>query len=209
MGCACFGPVGPGRSCGSPLGDGLGVDAAALGEAPQAFLTMLYRSTDCRCRCGAAVENLAHSASFHSRGKIAPSSPGTKQLARRVYAPPPFSAPFTLWLSITAAVGLASQPDRSRHCTCSAWWMRPKGPSQSHRALVAAALGGRDQGRHPRPLGVKQVGEIAQRAVAIASTVLGSPHHNAWSGRGNADQNTTRCQCSSCFQMDTESWHKR
>ncbi len=42
---------------------------------------MLYRSTDCRRRCGAAVENLAHSASFHSREKIAPSNPGIKHLA--------------------------------------------------------------------------------------------------------------------------------
>jgi len=43
-------------------------------------LTMLYRSTDCRCRCGAAVENLAHSASFHSWENIAPSNPGIKHL---------------------------------------------------------------------------------------------------------------------------------
>ena len=41
---------------------------------------MLYRSTDCRSRAGAAVENLAHSASFHSREKIAPSNHGIKQL---------------------------------------------------------------------------------------------------------------------------------
>ena len=41
---------------------------------------MLYRSTDCRCRCGAAMENLAHSASFHSREKTAPSNPGIKHL---------------------------------------------------------------------------------------------------------------------------------
>jgi hypothetical protein len=30
-------------------------------------------------------------------------------------AGPPFSALFTLWLSITAAVGLASRPANSRH----------------------------------------------------------------------------------------------
>src|SRR5580704_687390 len=42
---------------------------------------MLYRSTDCRSRCGAAVENLAHSASFHSREKTAPSKSGIKHLA--------------------------------------------------------------------------------------------------------------------------------
>ncbi|WP_119680831.1 HNH endonuclease [Indioceanicola profundi] len=44
---------------------------------------MLYRSTDRRCRCGAPVVNLPHSASFHSRDKNAPSNPGTKHLAER------------------------------------------------------------------------------------------------------------------------------
>src|SRR5262245_54770200 len=41
---------------------------------------MLYRSTDRLCRCGAAVENLAHSASFHSLENNAPSNPGIKHL---------------------------------------------------------------------------------------------------------------------------------
>ncbi len=35
-------------------------------------------------------------------------------IARRVDARPPFSALFTLWLSITPALGLASRPSRSR-----------------------------------------------------------------------------------------------
>ncbi len=61
-----------------PLGDSFGIDAGALGEAPQAFSTMLYRSTDCRCRCGTAMQTLAHSASFQSREKTAPSNPGIK-----------------------------------------------------------------------------------------------------------------------------------
>jgi len=43
-------------------------------------LTMLYRSTHRLCRAGAPVENLAHSASFHSLDKIAPSNPGIKHL---------------------------------------------------------------------------------------------------------------------------------
>src|SRR4028119_1892452 len=64
-----------------PLGDCFLIDAVALGERPQALLTMLYRSTDCRSRAGAPVENLAHSASFHSDEKIAPLNPGTKHLA--------------------------------------------------------------------------------------------------------------------------------
>jgi len=55
-----------------PLGDGLLIDAVAPGQGPQARLTMLYRSTDRLCRCGAPVKNLAHSASFHSREKTAP-----------------------------------------------------------------------------------------------------------------------------------------
>src|SRR3954466_14745296 len=63
-----------------PLGDGLGVDAVALGKLPQARLTMLYRSTDRRCRCGAPMVNLSHSASFSSQEKTAPSNSGIKHL---------------------------------------------------------------------------------------------------------------------------------
>jgi hypothetical protein len=43
---------------------------------------MLYRSTDCLCRCGAPMKNLAHSASFESLDKHAPSKPGTKHLGQ-------------------------------------------------------------------------------------------------------------------------------
>ena len=42
-------------------------------------------------------------------------------IAMRVGRPPPFSALFTLWLSMIAAVGLASRPASARHCTYSAW----------------------------------------------------------------------------------------
>ena len=38
-------------------------------------------------------------------------------VARRIDAKPPFSALFTLWLSMIAAVGLASRPASSRHLT--------------------------------------------------------------------------------------------
>jgi hypothetical protein len=62
-----------------PFGDGLRVDAMALGQGSQARLTILYCSTDCLCRCGAPMENLAHSASLHSGDKNAPSNPGIKQ----------------------------------------------------------------------------------------------------------------------------------
>src|ERR1044071_8336217 len=57
-----------------PLGDGLLIDAVAPGQGPQPRLTMLYRSTDRLCRCGAPVKNLA-------REKTAPSKSGTKHLA--------------------------------------------------------------------------------------------------------------------------------
>src|SRR5215470_13635816 len=54
----------------------------ALGQGPQALLTTLYRSTDCLCRRGAAVKNLAQSASPHAGENNAPLKPGTKQLGR-------------------------------------------------------------------------------------------------------------------------------
>src|SRR5215212_770720 len=63
-----------------PLRDRLLVDAIALGECSQARLTMLYRSTDRRRRCGAPMVNLAHSASRRSCEKSAPSNPGIKHL---------------------------------------------------------------------------------------------------------------------------------
>jgi hypothetical protein len=56
---------------------------AASGSTPQALLTMLYRSTHRRCRGGAPVKNLAHSASFHSKENNAPSKPGIKHLGHR------------------------------------------------------------------------------------------------------------------------------
>jgi len=42
-------------------------------------------------------------------------------IARAVDARPPFSAPFTLWLSITPALGDASRPSSSRVIKYSAW----------------------------------------------------------------------------------------
>src|SRR5215472_16164841 len=53
----------------------------ALGQGPQALLTTLYRSTDCLCRRGAAMKNLAQSASPHAGENNAPLKPGTKHLA--------------------------------------------------------------------------------------------------------------------------------
>src|SRR6266566_3391152 len=44
---------------------------------------MLYRSTDRLCRCGAPMQYLSHSASFHSREKYAPPNAGTKNLVNQ------------------------------------------------------------------------------------------------------------------------------
>src|SRR5271154_5688190 len=77
----------PGRQVGNggsrlPFCDRLRVDAVALRQRPQTLLTMLYRSTDRLCRSGAPMKNLAHSASFESLDKNAPSKAGTKQLGK-------------------------------------------------------------------------------------------------------------------------------
>src|SRR3954468_16235148 len=69
------------RATALPLANSLLVDAVALCERSQALLTMLYRSTDRLRRRGASMKNLAHSASFHSTEKIAPSKAGIKHLA--------------------------------------------------------------------------------------------------------------------------------
>src|SRR6478736_153761 len=63
-----------------PLANSLLVNPVALCERSQALLTTLYRSTDRLRRRGASMKNLAHSASFHSTEKIAPSKAGIKQL---------------------------------------------------------------------------------------------------------------------------------
>jgi hypothetical protein len=69
-----------------PFGHGLRVDPVPSGQSSQALLTTLYRSMDLLCRGGAAVKNLAQSASLHAGENNAPSKPGTKQLvACRIY----------------------------------------------------------------------------------------------------------------------------
>jgi len=73
----CLGPVG--RSV-TELRFGLRIDPVASSQGPQALLTMLYRSTDRRCRRGAAKKSLAHSAFRHAGEKNAPSKPGIKHL---------------------------------------------------------------------------------------------------------------------------------
>src|SRR5213595_1683286 len=68
------------RAARLPLAHRLLIDAVTSGERSQALFTMLYRSTDRLSRRGAPVKNLAHSASFDSCNKNAPSKCGTKQL---------------------------------------------------------------------------------------------------------------------------------
>src|SRR3954471_9556045 len=75
------------RAARLPLAHRLLIDAVTSGERSQALFTMLYRSTDRLSRRGAPVKNLAHSASFDSCHKNAPSKCGTKHLGRRVQGP--------------------------------------------------------------------------------------------------------------------------
>jgi hypothetical protein len=71
---------------------------------------MLYRSTDRLCRCGAPMKNLAHSASFESLDKNAPSNAGTKHLVANakgmalVGAKKGKTAAGRLWTEVTPAL---------------------------------------------------------------------------------------------------------
>src|SRR5215212_8602292 len=71
------------RAARLPLAHRLLIDAVTSGERSQALFTMLYRSTDRLSRRGAPMKNLAHSASFDSCNKNAPSKCGTKHLIKR------------------------------------------------------------------------------------------------------------------------------
>jgi hypothetical protein len=50
------------RAASLPFCDGLRIDLVALGQRHQALLSILYCSTNCLCRCGAAVKTclIAH-----------------------------------------------------------------------------------------------------------------------------------------------------
>jgi hypothetical protein len=64
-----------------PLRHRLWIDVVALSEHFQALLTMLYRSTHCCGRAGAAVEYLSHRSSRHGKSTYdTPSHSGTKYL---------------------------------------------------------------------------------------------------------------------------------
>jgi len=66
----------------SPFRDRLGVDAQFAAQLRERSLRSLYCSSDGVRGRGAAVTNLAHSASFHSFERIAPSNCGTKHLTQ-------------------------------------------------------------------------------------------------------------------------------
>src|SRR5258708_25237446 len=82
-----------GRVAPPPLSDSLLVDAMPPRQRPQTLLTMLYRSTDRLCRCGAPVQYLSHSASFHSLEKYAPPNAGTKHLIQKNIFSGPSASP--------------------------------------------------------------------------------------------------------------------
>jgi hypothetical protein len=80
---------------------------------------MLYRSTDRLCRCGAPMKNLAHSASFESLDKNAPSNAGTKHLVNdshftNVYAH--LLAFIGVYLRQTSRAGCVAGADAIRLC---------------------------------------------------------------------------------------------
>ena len=65
----------------APFLDGGWADAVGLRQRPYAFLAPLYRTTHCLSRCGAAVENLAHSSSLAAWRLSVPPHRGTEHLA--------------------------------------------------------------------------------------------------------------------------------
>src|ERR1700729_4402556 len=83
-----FGPVGTSATEVRPfhLATVFLIDSVALRQRSQARLTMLYRSTHRLCRWGAPMKNLAHSASFKSLDKNAPSKAGTKHLGGEIHS---------------------------------------------------------------------------------------------------------------------------
>ena len=91
----------------------------ALGQGPQALLTTLYRSTDCLCRRGAAVKNLAQSASPHAGENNAPSKPGTKHLGPP-YTPELLSVYSTTMNFRHEILNWATKPDGLSHIESSA-----------------------------------------------------------------------------------------
>src|SRR4051794_38452528 len=120
------------RAARLPLAHRLLIDAVTSGERSQALFTMLYRSTDRLSRRGAPVKNLAHSASFDSCNKNAPSKCETKHLVMTIrvrdFAPamalPSFDMPAVWGLKASSRCGLARLRERS-----DAVWLKTKNPN--------------------------------------------------------------------------------
>jgi hypothetical protein len=67
----------------APFSHGLGIEVVASSQVRYAFLTTLYRSTQCRSRAGAAMQKLSHSDSLaDSDRQTTPSLYRTKHLER-------------------------------------------------------------------------------------------------------------------------------
>lgn len=69
---------------------------------------MLYRATDCLCRRGAPVVNLAYSGSLDSCDENAPSNPGIKHVTVSR------DTPFALGLAYENAASSSREPHRPR-----------------------------------------------------------------------------------------------
>src|SRR5262249_26021064 len=74
-------------------------------------------------------------------------------------------------------------------------------------ALVAAALGGRDQWFDMRPFIVGQVTRISQFAAVVTSVVLRRPHRWCPSRIRSPLRITNDSKDSKCFRTDTEKIH--
>jgi hypothetical protein len=77
-----FGPIGASvvQVRKAPLLHGGRADAVAPGQCPYPRFTSLDRATHCLCRRGAAVKNLARSASFQEGCSTVALHPGTEHL---------------------------------------------------------------------------------------------------------------------------------
>ncbi len=139
-----------------PLGDRLLVNRRAPCQRPQALLTMLYRSTDCLRRCGAPMENLAHSASFHSREKTAPSKPGAVDAVELSYFDQRRAAP-------TPPVDQPSLPANSELSRASAM-----GPSMPRRSFPREEL----PGFRPR----LRSDDLAEQPLGREASIVTAPH---------------------------------
>src|SRR4051794_14384991 len=134
------------RAARLPLAHRLLIDAVTSGERSQALFTMLYRSTDRLSRRGAPVKNLAHSASFDSCHKNAPSKCGTKHLSPS-----------------SIAAEQCPGPLPKVFCYDGIWNARSSGSSLSQLSLS----GGRRQHRWSRGMGIRSTFPVCHPSTLI------------------------------------------